>query len=220
MYFDDNYFGYPSRLNHRYRRIIAPNLDLIRDKRILDIASHDGRWMAAALDAGAAHVVGVEPRENLVAESHHNLSSRVPENRYSLIQRDIHEEIKKFSSNQFDCVFCLGFLDHTPHHIFLLSEIARISRSLILDTGINGSNHQDVTYRLERSDSDITVFSKEEKSWVAIPSESFLKCSLEYYGFESHLIKVDDAKTPLDYAQRKRITLRAVKRLYDRILLD
>ena len=48
------------RLRHRYEAIIGKNRDLFRNARVLVIHSGDGRWCYAALDAGAAHVVGVE----------------------------------------------------------------------------------------------------------------------------------------------------------------
>ena len=56
----------PHRLNSRYEAIIAKNADRLAGKRVLDIASHDGRWTFAALSAGAAHVTGAEPRRELI----------------------------------------------------------------------------------------------------------------------------------------------------------
>jgi hypothetical protein len=50
----------PNRLNQRYRACLEWNEPVIRGNRILDIASHDGRWSFAALKTGASHVVGIE----------------------------------------------------------------------------------------------------------------------------------------------------------------
>jgi 23S rRNA G2069 N7-methylase RlmK/C1962 C5-methylase RlmI len=33
---------------------------------VLDIASHDGRWSFAAIQGGAAHVIGIEARDDRV----------------------------------------------------------------------------------------------------------------------------------------------------------
>lgn len=41
------------RLNHRYRAIIENQRDAFSNAKVLDLASHDGRWSLAALDAGA-----------------------------------------------------------------------------------------------------------------------------------------------------------------------
>ena len=61
---------FPHRLNGRHQAIIARNASIISGKRVLDIASHDGRWSFAALQAGAAHVTGIEPRRELIANAH------------------------------------------------------------------------------------------------------------------------------------------------------
>ncbi len=56
-----------NRLRCRYDAIIKANTDILQGSRVLDVASHNGRWSAAAiLGGGAAHVVGVEPRAELV----------------------------------------------------------------------------------------------------------------------------------------------------------
>jgi len=52
----------PNRFQQRWRMIIDPNGDLFQGARVLDIASHDGRWSFAALKAGAEFVEGVEGR--------------------------------------------------------------------------------------------------------------------------------------------------------------
>ena len=48
------------RLRHRYEAIIGKNRDLFRNARVLISIVAMARWSYAALDAGAAHVVGVE----------------------------------------------------------------------------------------------------------------------------------------------------------------
>ena len=58
------------RMQHRHTALIEANRDAIAGKRVLDLASHDGRWSFAALAAGAHHVTGVEARRNLVESAH------------------------------------------------------------------------------------------------------------------------------------------------------
>src|SRR6476661_8939613 len=50
------------RLNLRYEAIFAENRDIFAGAKVLDIASHDGRWSLAALECGAASVIGIEAR--------------------------------------------------------------------------------------------------------------------------------------------------------------
>ena len=66
FYATSNTSPFPHRLNGRHHAIIARNADVLAGKRVLDIASHDGRWSFAALQAGAAHVTGMEPRQELI----------------------------------------------------------------------------------------------------------------------------------------------------------
>ena len=54
------------RLRRRYEVIVAGNRNLFQNARVLDVMSGPGFWTLAALDAGAAHVVGVEPAAALV----------------------------------------------------------------------------------------------------------------------------------------------------------
>ena len=57
-----------NRLNRRHEAIFGSFPEIYVGARVLDIASHDGRWSFAALKAGAAHVIGVEPREHLIGD--------------------------------------------------------------------------------------------------------------------------------------------------------
>jgi hypothetical protein len=63
-----------SRLNLRYEAIFGENRDVFEGARVLDLASHDGRWSLAALKSGAAEVVGIEADEELHAGACENLS--------------------------------------------------------------------------------------------------------------------------------------------------
>src|SRR5262245_21272680 len=59
----------PNRFVQRYQAIIHMNKEAFLGARVLDLASHDGRWSMAALDAGAQYIEGVEGRLELVARS-------------------------------------------------------------------------------------------------------------------------------------------------------
>ena len=59
----------PQRLNERYEALFASNRDIFDGARVLDLASHDGRYSFAALKTGAEHVTGVEVRESLVGKA-------------------------------------------------------------------------------------------------------------------------------------------------------
>lgn len=49
-----------NRLNERYNAIIDANKTIIKNSRILDLASHDGRWSFATLKSGSEYTLGIE----------------------------------------------------------------------------------------------------------------------------------------------------------------
>ena len=51
------------RRRDRYEAIIGRNRELFQNARVLDVQCGGGIWSLAALDAGAAHVVGVDSRK-------------------------------------------------------------------------------------------------------------------------------------------------------------
>ena len=63
-----------SRLDSRYQAVVEQGLGAIQGARILDIASHDGRWSAACLANGANHVTGIEAREHLARKAERQLA--------------------------------------------------------------------------------------------------------------------------------------------------
>ena len=127
-----------NRLNQRYRACIEWNDVAIRGKRVLDLASHDGRWSFAALKAGATNVVGIEARDYLVQAADANLREYgISKNSFSFIAGDAFECLDQIEPQSVDTVFCLGFFYHVANHMLLLSKIARLRpKYLILDTAL------------------------------------------------------------------------------------
>ncbi len=70
-----------NRLNERHRAMIESNRDIISGCRVLDLASHDGRWSFAAAQSGASYVLGIEARPHLVAAAREHLSHQPVSNR-------------------------------------------------------------------------------------------------------------------------------------------
>jgi len=127
----------PHRLNARHTAIIETNADRLVGCRVLDIASHDGRWSFAALQAGAAHVVGIEPREELVdnARETFSLYGTEPE-RFQFLCGSVFDLLRSEES-RFDVVLCLGFFYHTIRHAELLDLMERTGATLVvIDTEV------------------------------------------------------------------------------------
>jgi SAM-dependent methyltransferase len=124
------------RLHDRYRAIVEFNHSVFPRSRVLDIASHDGRWSFASLHAGAEHVTGIEVRPYLVDYSNDNMRrENIAADRYRFICGDALEEIARLPAGQFDVVLCLGYLYHTVHLPLLIQQIGRLKpRHVIVDT--------------------------------------------------------------------------------------
>lgn len=149
MRFSVNYKGTPfletsrvystvNRLNYRCEILLTRNLHAIRNKNILDIASHDGTFSYACLQLGANYVVGVEPRSHLVHCATENLTSLGHKtSEFTFIEDDIFHYLPTVESGQFDTILCFGFFYHTIRQTELLAQVSRIKpRYFILDTQV------------------------------------------------------------------------------------
>lgn len=153
-----------ARLNLRYEAIIAENRDILQGARVLDIASHDGRWSFAALEAGAASVLGIEGRPDLVKNAGENLAYYgVSQDRYEFVAGDIFDVLAQ-REVQVDVVMCLGFLYHTLRYNELLHGIRSTgARHVIIDTQAKHLMVPDPLVRLNRE--------RHEKQSAAVADE-------------------------------------------------
>lgn len=132
---------WPHRLNARHTAIIERNASFLKGARVLDIASHDGRWSFAALQAGASHVVGIEPRSELIANARDTFDHYgVESGRYDFRQGDV---FGLLAGDHFDVVLCLGYYYHTIRHAELLDKIERTAaRLVVIDTEVTPRQDQ------------------------------------------------------------------------------
>jgi len=121
------------RLNQRHKLIIEPFLPQIEGARVLDIAAHDGRWSYALAAAGAAEVVGVEARPELIARF-----EGFPETdfkpRVSLTCNDLFADLEARgrAGERFDVVALYGIFYHVMDHFRVLSLIRALKPELII----------------------------------------------------------------------------------------
>jgi len=129
---------YVNRLNWRAEILLTRNKEAIKDKKILDLASHDGRFSYACLKLGAAHVTGIEARPHLVRNAMESFSKlEFDPHSFTFIQNDVFDYLPKVKQGEFDTILCFGFFYHTIRQIELLREIGRIRpKYFILDTRI------------------------------------------------------------------------------------
>jgi hypothetical protein len=210
------------RLNLRYEAIFAENSDAFDGARVLDLASHDGRWSLAALKTGAAHVVGIEGRPELVANAKANFEHYgIERTRYRFVAGDIFEQIAS-PQWRFDVVLCLGFLYHTLRYNELMFHVRRMEpRYVIIDTGVVGYEEPVVRLRAEPVADQRNAIA-DAYSWQGVvlsgePSVAAVEKLLSVYDFEverttewTQLLAANpSAKGIYDYAHGRRITVRA-----------
>jgi predicted nicotinamide N-methyase len=197
MFFDDYPEFYrtsrttpqPHRLNLRYEAIMGENLDILAGARVLDIASHDGRWSFAALKSGAAHVIGIEAKQTLVNTAHTTFGKLgVDPDTYRFVCGDIFGVLAE-QTFEVDVVLCLGFLYHTLRYNELLSHIRRLNpRHVIVDAAVtNRGKGPMVKVRTEFADREQNAvpdkYSHGGKVLSGKPNMAALKVMLKAYGF-------------------------------------
>jgi SAM-dependent methyltransferase len=126
-----------NRINARHRVIIDGHREFFNGARVLDLASHDGRFTLAAIRAGAREVVGIEHDPELIERANDNFRELgVEPETYQFLCRDLFEGFDDLG--RFDVVLCFGILYHVNDHLTLLSNIAAVEPSVVLiDTHVS-----------------------------------------------------------------------------------
>jgi len=218
---------YRGRLNLRYEAIFAANRDVFAGARVLDIASHDGRWSLAALKTGAAEVIGIEARGELVRAAQENLALYADgDGEHTFIEGDVFDVLAR-QKLAVDVVLCLGFLYHTLRYNELMSRIRGIGPSyLIIDTKVVPRAKKPVVHlRLNdparQAAAVVDSYSYDNRTLVGKPSASALKLIVETFGFElerfsdwDSLIRDNPSASHVgDYAAGQRLTARCVSKV-------
>ncbi len=205
------------RLEHRHRIMIELNRDLLKGARVLDLASHDGRWSHAALDAGAAHVTGVEARAGLIANAEANLSAYgVSKDRYRFMEGDCLASLMRFEPGQFDVIFCFGFLYHTLEHFKILQSMARLApKTMIIDSRLVESQAPAIMLGMDDSNFEgaaVPVLEGRTDVLVGYMTTAALDLMLKHLGWKTryldwHGAGLTEWEGVEDYRDRKRFTV-------------
>jgi ubiquinone/menaquinone biosynthesis C-methylase UbiE len=177
------------RLNLRHQAMFGDNLDIFEGARVLDIASHDGRWSFAALQAGAASVVGLEGRPELIDNANETFEKYgVDPARYRFVSGDLFHTLAE-QSGEFDVVLCLGFLYHTLRYNELFARIRRFNpRYLIIDTQVARGEHLGIRLRVEdavfTSNAIADEYSHGGRVLTGRPTVRGLEAMTSAYGFD------------------------------------
>jgi hypothetical protein len=214
-----------NRMNERCEAMVTSNRDILDGARVLDLASHDGRYSFAALKAGAAHVTGVEVRQSLIdrAQEAFAFYEQDPDT-YRFVCGDVFEVLSR-EVFDVDVVLCFGYLYHTYRHTELMYRLHNLApRHLIIDTMVTSERQQTLRVIREEDVEDIRSAAQDAYSvgqvLVLRPSVPALDMLLRAYGFE--IESMYDWKSRLagrppvpgleGYAAGKRVTVRCRSR--------
>jgi hypothetical protein len=196
------------RLDFRFRHVIERNKELIENKRVLDIASHDGRFSFAALrGAGATSVVGIEARDHLVKHAEETFAFYNAEpGSYRFLTGDVFEKLDEIEPNSIDTALVLGFLYHTARQYELISKLSKLGiKSLIVDSKVLRNVEKPyVLLEMERTQQDAMIWD-ESRSHVlsSVPSAAALELYLTEFGY-----RVTHQPPEGDVPKRARVYLR------------
>jgi hypothetical protein len=211
-----------NRLRCRFDAIIQANRDVLNGARVLDVASHNGRWSAATvLAGGAAHVTGVEPRAELVdvatrVAAEIGIADRV-EFRVGTILGYLQSE--RPADNAFDVVMCNGYFYHTYDHFQLMKDFCSVGRTLILDTEISPRPAMAIFYAPEPSNNigNAVHEAGEPSALVGRPTRSLLIEMLKVAGYKTWAFfkwseyNFESTEWMKNYIEGRRVTVRAMR---------
>jgi len=207
----------PGRLNFRYHLIIEQNLALLKGRRVVEIASHDGRWAFAALrGGGASHVTGVEPRRHLVDNANATLERYdIDKSQYDFICGDGFVEAERMGreGQTFDTAMVLGFLYHTARQYEIIYKLAALGCSaIIVDTAVLPDVTQPlIRVKMETTGGESRLHSGDKAVDLgAVPSVTAVHLMLKAAGFQPSLL-VQTVPPPVkgadDYREGRRFTI-------------
>lgn len=177
-----------ARMNKRHRFIIDPFRDEIAGARVLDLAAHDGRWAYAFAGAGAASVLGIEGRQDLI-----DMYAAFPETdfkgRVTLRQGDIFAgmEAEIAAGNSFDVIGVLGIYYHIMDHFRLLQLARRLNPKLvIIDGAFIKRDGMAIQLLFERTDKVLNAIPQregQERALKGVPTFRAMEAMAEAAGF-------------------------------------
>jgi hypothetical protein len=202
------------RLDFRYTHVIERNIEILKDKTVVDLASHDGRFSFAALEgAGAKKVIGIEAREHLVQNARDTFSKFVEDSsRYEFHVGDIFDHLPNLRDLSADTIMILGFMYHTARQYEILKSISDAGiDNIILDSNVLRKVDQPyMLLKMEPTEKDSAIYDAHRpKALTAVPSKRALVLLLKEFGYKADVLKptTDVPLSAKGYATGRRVTI-------------
>ena len=120
-------------LNARIDNLLTRNQNCIKGKRILDIGSHMGTFMYAALELGADFVQGIDTEEKTIERGQDLFQElQVSQSSYNLLVDDAFRYLESLEEGSFDTVLCLGTLYYMVEPYRLLNLMQKVAKETVL----------------------------------------------------------------------------------------
>jgi trehalose 2-sulfotransferase len=181
----------------RYHQIIGKNRELLQGAWTLDLMSGNGLCSLAALDAGAAYVVGVDPRPNRVAAAERAFTAYgIPERSYRFVSMDITAALNDTEPESFDVILCRRILEqHDPCQFF--SYLRRLRpRHVIFDTFVTPGSGPLIRFSRRAAQAEFPAEAKDRYTIVTTPSHELILLLCDYFGFRWRLNDGLDSTPP------------------------
>jgi hypothetical protein len=120
-------------MNKRFEVLIEPNKDVILGTKVLDLTSHDGRWCYAFAGAGAASVVGIEGRQEMV-DKFPDYPDAARRDKVELRVGDLYDGMEAAIGKveTYDVIGVFGILYHLMDHFRLFQLVRRLKPKLVI----------------------------------------------------------------------------------------
>jgi hypothetical protein len=169
------------RIRHQYEAIVAQNRELFRGARVLDLMSSYGFWSMAALDAGAAHVLGLEESPEAVeAAKAAFVEASIDPKSYRFVSSEVPAGLRRLEPKTVDLVLCHGFLERSDPRLVFQQMVRLQVRHVILDTRIAAGKGRVARFVLIRPDAPAGRY----KNIRTIPSHDLIAFLCEYFHFD------------------------------------
>lgn len=204
-----------NRLKFRHKNIIESIS--YKNKTVLDLGSHDGRWSFAALNAGASSVVGIEYNEDLILKAE-SIKKKYQWENVDFIKDDNISFLKK-NDLMYDIILCCGVFYHTLKHLEYFKYMSNaFNECIILDTQVWPTQDPMVHIQLESSgwdgngygniDHEIYINDTPKNILTGIPSESYVRLLAKGFGLSVEKLdytkEIIDQHKLVDYAMKQR----------------
>jgi len=159
-----------TRMNKRHRFLIQPFAAEIAGARVLDLASHDGRWAYAFAGAGAASVEGIEGRAELVAQFADYPDAALRE-KVTLRVGDLYDGMAAdiAGGRSYDVIGVFGILYHVMDHFRLFQLVRQLKpRLVIVDSEFMVRPGPVIQLVRERTDNVLNAIPQHEGQEIAV----------------------------------------------------